>query len=115
MAYVYRGTVHDLDTPVITEAPVFDPALCGSTRGHKQHRKFNESPCRPCMDAYNTYYRDLNKRRKKGPIFRGFRDDACGTYAGYKRHYKHKVPYCGPCETAGREYRQDCAERRAAA
>lgn len=52
--YVYGG-----DMPIKPRKvpkphkPGFDPELCGSIKGHSQHRRHDEDPCRKCMDAYN--------------------------------------------------------------
>lgn len=118
MAYRYRGTIRDVEldiTPDTTQSAVFDSTKCGTTSGHKQHRKFSESPCRPCKDAFNAYYRDLNARRKAGLVVRAFRDDKCGTLAGYSRHVRHDVPLCEPCRSARREYRHAYDARQEAA
>lgn len=33
--------------------PPFDPSLCGTMDGHKQHRRHEQKQCRKCMDAHN--------------------------------------------------------------
>ncbi len=31
--------------------PPFDPALCGSMQGYRQHRRHGVGTCQPCKDA----------------------------------------------------------------
>jgi hypothetical protein len=64
--YVYRG-----DQPIGTAkkpGPVpkpFDPDLCGTPKGYKQHVAFHEDACRSCLDAYATYQREWRAKRKQ--------------------------------------------------
>ena len=64
--YVYRGDQPFV--PVAKSGPkptVYDPGLCGSKEGYKQHIKFSQETCQPCRDAYNEYQRGLKAARKK--------------------------------------------------
>lgn len=113
MAYVYRGTVRDLETPFPEDAPAaFDPSKCGTYAGVKQHRKHGTERCRPCKNAENAYHREYRAKRRGGPVpVREFRDDRCGTLAGYSRHARHNVPICDPCRAARRAYREEYNHR----
>lgn len=118
MAYVYRGTKHDVIEPLnpIPErpqrskararTPVFYPAKCGTAAGAVQHRRFKTPACEPCAEARRDYDRDWRDRRRAG--FRrpapGFNPDKCGTTAGYKQHSKYGVELCDPCRKAKSDY-----------
>lgn len=116
MAYVYRGTLRAVEPEPEEAVPVFDPTLCGTPQGHKQHRKFGTTPCRPCKDVDAAYHRDYRARRKAGLIRKPeFNPDMCGTTTGYSRHKRHKVPTCDACLAARAVYKNEYnASRRAA-
>jgi hypothetical protein len=40
------------------------PTQCGTTAGAARHRRAGEKPCEPCREAWNTYHRDLKRRRR---------------------------------------------------
>ena len=74
--YVYRGV--DLYVPTAieqrskpgpkprTELPPFNPALCGSMDGYRQHKIQGHYHCRACLDAYNVYQRAYRAKRRGG-------------------------------------------------
>lgn len=37
--------------------PPFDPTLCGTLPGYRQHRRHGQWQCRGCLDAHNEYQR----------------------------------------------------------
>jgi hypothetical protein len=114
MGYIYKGKIHDVEPQpapvraVSTPGPKpkprgFDPSLCGTYAGYKQHERAGTEKCQPCKDANAAYSRDYQARRRAGlGLVRGFRPDQCGTYRGYCHHQRHKVPACGPCREASR-------------
>lgn len=64
MVYTYRG--NQPESPGNKPGPVptpFDPYLCGTPKGYKQHVKFREDKCQPCKDAYAAYQRYLRARK----------------------------------------------------
>lgn len=67
--YVYRGTIRDVSEPMRKKpgrAPApYDPTLCGSRPGYKQHERMNTEKCPPCLDA-NAEYRQALRVGKKG-------------------------------------------------
>jgi hypothetical protein len=77
MEYVYRRgeprikprpdhapyVIREPKEPVI---PRFDPALCGQMPGFRQHRRFEEEPCRECQDAHNRYQMDYRAKKRRG-------------------------------------------------
>jgi len=113
MAYVYKGTKRDEDTPA--QAPriprpvkpgEFDPSACGTYAGYRRHQKHGVPTCRDCKTAMAAYSRDRYKPRPP----KGFTPEACGTYPGYSRHEYHNVPPCDPCKAAKLEYQKQWRE-----
>ena len=104
MAYVYRGTVHDVtpvrdpSTPGPKPAP-FDPSMCGSRKGYKQHRRHGQDACGPCKAA-NAERSSESRRTGPGP----WNPDLCGTYPGHAQHYRHGTDPCQPCRDAKNAY-----------
>lgn len=79
MTYAYRRgegvqatyapyVMRDPDPPpaIRPHSNTFDPKLCGSTDGYRQHRKYNQPQCPDCYAAYNEYQRDYRARKKGG-------------------------------------------------
>lgn len=79
MAYKYRGNVHD--APTINAIPArcepkrrgvkpkpFDPAMCGTRKGYKQHLRRDVPICDACQVASNAYMAEYmaeyNARKK---------------------------------------------------
>lgn len=46
----------------------YDPTLCGSMNGYRQHRRFKEPQCPRCGDAYNEYQRGYRAGERKGKV-----------------------------------------------
>jgi hypothetical protein len=115
MAYVYRGTVRDIEEEVAPTIPrkltSFDDSACGTNAGYNRHRKHGVPACRPCKDAQAAYHRDRYQRKPKAV----FSDDACGTWAGYQRHAKIGIEQCEPCLVASRAYQKQWRDSRKAA
>ena len=110
MAYVYRGTVRDIEPePIEPEKvpAVFDPSKCGTLSGYKQHRKFSTSPCQPCKDAAAKYHREYRVRAKNGETVAKFSPDRCGTLTGHRRHVRHGVALCEQCRLVWNAYKRD--------
>lgn len=65
MTYTYRGTQPERTAkkPGPKSKPR-DPSLCGTKLGYKQHVRFREESCRPCLDAYNQYQREMRAARR---------------------------------------------------
>ena len=64
MSYVFRGTP---DKPRLKSGPKpkpYDPSLCGTKLGYKQHVRFREDKCQACRDVYAAYQRELRAARK---------------------------------------------------
>jgi hypothetical protein len=78
MGYTFRGVP---DAPrKLTEGPrpahwakpgpkpkplaPFDPALCGSMKGYRQHRRNGMEQCQPCKDA-NTLKSQVYKQERR--------------------------------------------------
>lgn len=107
MAYSYKGTIHDLDTPApkpVTQGKHygFDPSACDTYAGYRRHQKWGVPACQPCKDAMAAYSRD--RYQPKQP--KAFDPSACGTWAGWSRHRYHDVPLCDPCKTAANDYQR---------
>lgn len=49
-----------------TELPPFNPTLCGSMDGYRQHRIQGQYRCRRCLDAYNVYQTAYRAKRRGG-------------------------------------------------
>lgn len=88
----------------------------GTERGEKQHRRRNDPPCQPCLDAANRAKKDREARTaaKQPP-----RVAECGTYSGYKKHRRKGEEQCDPCREARNSYEREqraakLAKRRAA-
>ena len=64
MGYQYKGNQPEPkgNKPGPVPTP-FDPHLCGTPQGYKQHVKFREEKCQPCRDAYAAYQRELRARK----------------------------------------------------
>lgn len=126
MAYVYRGTIRDVN-PILHVAPQPAPAVkprpaplqdvtkCGTPYGYKLHQQHGTEPCDPCRDANTAYgreYRAGKRRRTKGV----FDPSACGTHRGFMRHLRYSVELCTPCRVAKADYQAAYrAARKAAA
>jgi hypothetical protein len=68
--YVYKGSQPLVPAENVPPAPIvryarkpFLAELCGSLRGYNQHRRYENPPCRGCMDAHNTSRRERNAAR----------------------------------------------------
>jgi len=70
---------------------------CGTDAGHAAHYTAGTTPCRPCKDAHNEYYRGWYHRKAKMRTI-------CGTYAGYMRHKRSEGNACEWCLKAYSEY-----------
>lgn len=72
MAYVYRRTEDIQRTPYVpyvfrdkpASAPArlpdpkdYDPELCGTPRGYRQHHRYRQDACRACKTARNAQQR----------------------------------------------------------
>lgn len=66
--YVYGGSEFDAAPKLGRQAVKvpFNPALCGTTQGVSQHRRFKEKNCTPCGDHYNTQRRARRHAGKEG-------------------------------------------------
>ena len=129
MGYVYRGKIRDVEpttppAPAVTAVPIvrkhrkFDPTICGTPAGYKQHRRLDEDACDPCKAALAAYSREYRVRVLTGVtvVKKGFSPERCGSYAGYARHKRHDVPVCTLCEVAHADYMDEYrANRKAAA
>jgi len=71
LAYKYRGNVHDVK-PVTEHTPErrdgrlrgpFDPSLCGTRRGYRQHQNHGVEICDACRKANTDYMRDFYRKR----------------------------------------------------
>lgn len=112
MGYQYRGTVHDLDEPIILEPDgQFDPSNCGTISAYKRHLKHGVPACQPCRDAKREQSR-RDYARTRANRERKFDPSACGTYAGYRRHARSSVPNCAACLNAYADYMRDYREKR---
>jgi len=63
--YRYRGDQPFV--PVAKPVPkrtVFDPGLCGTPEGYRQHTKLSVPTCQPCREAINAHQRALLARRE---------------------------------------------------
>ena len=79
MSYVYRRTEDVQRTPYVpyvsrdkpASAPArkpdpkdFDPELCGTPRGYRQHHRYRQDACRDCKDALNAQQRARVEQKK---------------------------------------------------
>lgn len=75
--YVYRGAQPYVPKPgekpykpratrPKMERPPFDPALCGSMDGYRQHRRFDERQCARCLGAHNEQQRKYRAGERIG-------------------------------------------------
>lgn len=106
MAYVYKGTVRDVEPAPVRNAstpgpkPVFDPAKCGTMPGYKQHLRHNTDPCDPCRAANAEH--SATYRARKPKTVRVLKP--CGTHAAYNRHLKNGEAPCDACTEGHRIY-----------
>lgn len=127
MAYQYRGTVRDLDAPLMAitpEAPTPRPKPSGGCHeakgtksGYRRHQKASEPACDECKAAIAAYAKEYRAKVRNGErvIRKGFTPDRCGTYAGYTHHNRHAIPACQPCRDAYSAYMTAWRNRRKAA
>lgn len=116
MAYQYRGTIHDLDTPFEPE-PSADK--CGTYAGYRQHQRRDEPACEDCRAAQARYSRDYQRERfgilpdqRLTPRRTNAAHTGCGTMAGYTAHRRAKTTICDPCRQAAAAYRKDRRRQR---
>jgi hypothetical protein len=70
MSYTYRGADPAPALPVkprLKSGPKpkpFNPGLCGTRAGYKQHVRFRDVKCRACLDSAAVYQRELRAARK---------------------------------------------------
>jgi hypothetical protein len=115
--YIYRGTIHDLDAPILTIAPEPAPSkhfprtsgcgdATGTTAGYKRHQKAGEEACMPCKRAVAAYAQEYRAKVRNGYRYepKGFADEKCGTYAGYVQHLRHGIQSCADCRKAQAAY-----------
>jgi hypothetical protein len=113
--YTYRGTIREVEPDPPPRTTVFDPALCGTPRGYKQHHTHGTPACRPCKDKHAERLRKY-RATSRTPKPARFDPSACGTYKGYARHVYHDQEPCEPCRTARGEYMSNYkAQRKEAA
>lgn len=46
----------------------FDPVLCGTMPGYRQHRKFKQEQCDKCRKTNNEYHRKYQRGERKGKV-----------------------------------------------
>lgn len=64
--YVYNGSQPEPVGQKSGPKPKpYDPDLCGSKEGYKQHVRFRDEKCQPCKDAYAAYQREVRAGKKE--------------------------------------------------
>jgi len=92
----FRNAEAGIDLGPLIPKPSQHPK-CGTDAGHAAHYTAGTTPCRPCKDAHNEYYRGWYHRKAKMRT-------TCGTYAGYRRHMRAEGNACEWCLKAYAQY-----------
>lgn len=105
MAYIYRGTIHDLHETIQDErSDEFNQSLCGTRKGYRQHQRLEIPICEDCRDANTAYQREYMAARRSRPPVGSFDRSKCGTRAGYAAHTYYGVPHCGHCKAVNAKH-----------
>lgn len=70
----------------------------GSVAGYQAHKRRDEQPCEPCLEAL----REKSKRDRANAPKKPRELLPCGSLAAYIRHIKAKETPCAPCKEAQR-------------
>lgn len=86
--------------------PHFDPTAPrreishGTTAGYQAHKRRDEQPCEPCLEALREKSKRGRASAPKKPRVRKLLP--CGTAAAYLRHLRDNEEACPPCREAQR-------------
>jgi hypothetical protein len=74
VGYIYGGTDFDATRPAHwakpgpkprTELPPFDPTLCGTMPGYRQHRLHGQKQCTKCNGAQSKYLSEWRAKSRR--------------------------------------------------
>lgn len=76
------------------------PVRHGTTAGYQAHKRRDEQPCEPCLEALREKSKRDRANAPKKPRVRTLLP--CGTAAAYLRHLRDNEEACPPCREAQR-------------